>query len=208
MLRVLFKMEFTRIKWFLVIILAGLFLWRWPGEVTVAGEGRIKIKPETVSLVATVVESGDVNDDLYKTVEAGIARLTMAVGPGWEVRRGMFQLTPQPGGKYLLAQAISLKSGEVDKVNEVTRKLFQAGAVTVSGVEFGLGQGSKTEAELMALARQKAGEKAGVLASGIGKIAFGVKSVIDEPLVTSAYWDGGLMMIEVVKKVTITFRVW
>lgn len=199
--------------------------------ITVVGEGVMKMKPAEVSLIVTRVNtSQDVNIAINEG-EAGMKILidtaTSLVGTDAEIRKSFYQLQPSvsqdvvagkvsPIVRYQTANAFSIKTKNVEKVNELIKSLYRDGATTISNISFTSDDKGKTEQKARELAVKDAKEKASLIAKAGGKQLGRLVSITDDNVSpTSTVGTQGadtsaltLGDMEITKRVSLVYEIW
>lgn len=202
-----------------VVFLFGREVILRPSSITVVGEGKVNITPEIASLVVARVNVGSNVTAAIDDGEKGIAQLMdigkiMSNGDA-EMQRSFYQITPQANNQYIVANAFSLKTGNVAVVNEMLKTLYSSGATSVSNITFTAKDALKVEQEARQLAVKDAKAKAQALAKSAGKRLGRLISVADDNLsaagsVGSAGVAEGqsLDKVEIVKQVSVAYEIW
>ena len=184
-------MDFIKNKpWITGVVVALLLVsgWWWlgrtKGTVTVTGTGSVVVPVGQVSMVVTAAAQGTTAGDAVNAGEILALKLVdltkNTMGKDTIVRKGFYQISPQSGGAYIMAEAFSVKSASVTKTNDLIRVLFASGANTVSSVSFIPKDELGTEAQVRQEAIKDARLKAEVVAKATGKRLGGVVSVADD----------------------------
>lgn len=176
--------------------------------ITVASSGTALARPEKVSIIVTRVEVGSDLNVLMKSGSEALDKFSdlakKSGGTKVELRRGFVQITPQADGKYIVANALSIKSEKVDITKTLVADLYNSGATTVSNVDFGLKEGSSAENDARNNAITKSKDRAAAVAKSMNKRLGNLMSVIEDGQVTVS---GDENQIEVGKNLTVIYEV-
>ena len=220
----------SEISWFqkiwIIIGFVGIMLAGWvvisgyilrPTGLTVVGEGKMTVVPDTLEMVVTKVKGGV---DVIKAIDdndSGIRSLTDVskglAGIDAEIRKTFYQVTPQ-SGQYLVASAFSIKSRNVSQANGLVKLLYQSGATSVSNVQFSAQDQSSVEQQARVLAVKDSRAKATKIAASAGKKLGRLVSISDDNATgassvgTSSSGNGSLSEIEIVKRVQVVYEMW
>lgn len=193
---------------FLVLLGTGLFIYR-PVEnrltrVTVVGDSEAKIAPDTAVLTFSVVNQGTEavaaqqenarrSEAVKKAVEA-LANETKV-----EVKTSNYSLSPEysydssvPKIKgYEVKNSVQVSISSMDRVGDFVDAATKAGANSVDGIQFVVGQASPAQGEALALAAKQAMAKAEAVAASMnGRIVRVVQSTeggVDPAHVEASY---------------------
>ena len=185
------------------------------GVITVMGEGKLTVAPESASLIVTKLNIGtDVSttiDEGEKSINNLIALTSTVGGADSEIQRSFYQITPQTS-QYIVANAFSIKTKNVAAINDLVKALYSAGATSVSNVTFTTSNPVKTEADARALAIKDASAKAKEIAKSAGKKLGRLVSISDDnskansSVGTSGTTSASLGQIEIVKQINLTYE--
>jgi uncharacterized protein YggE len=213
-------------KFWIIVGFVGILLAGWvvisgyilrPTGLTVIGEGKLTVVPDTLEMVVTKVTGGV---DVVKAIDdndSGIRTLTDVskglAGADAEIRKTFYQVTPQ-SGQYLVASAFSIKSRNVSEANGLVKLLYQSGATSVSNVQFSNQDqtGVEQQARVMAVKDSKA--KATKIAASAGKKLGRLVSISDDnssaasSVGTASNGAGSLSEIEIIKRVQVVYEMW
>ncbi|HOZ80718.1 MAG TPA: SIMPL domain-containing protein [Candidatus Woesebacteria bacterium] len=184
-------------------------------SISVVGDAVVTTKPETVSIIVSRANIADSADVAITEGDEGVSRLIEAakkiVGNEVEVKRSFYQITPQDNGKFVVANAFSLKTKKVGSINNLIKYLYSNGATTVSGASFEAGENNKIEDEARKKAVEDAKVKADSLAKSAGKKVKKIVSVVDDNSTMSSSVSndnlGENALINIEKKVSVVFEV-
>lgn len=201
--------KFAALGVFLVLIAAAIWVYR-PVEnrltrITVVGESEAKIAPDTAVITFSVVtqskqavdaqqENARKSEAVQKAVEA------VATDAKAEVRTSNYSLSPEEdyySGKmpkilgYQVRNTVTVSIDKTDRVGAIIDAATAAGANSVEGIQFVVGQASPAQGEALALASKQAMAKAEAAAAAMnGKIVRIVQSTeggIDPGHVEASY---------------------
>jgi uncharacterized protein YggE len=168
--------------------------------LTVSGTGKVIASPDEVTVMAgvetkgkTAKEAMDANskimNDLIDAVkkfgisEKDIATIGVNIYPDYYY--------PTDGGPskivgYSAWNQVNIKTKEIDRAGELIAVLTEAGATSISGIEFRLSEDNQANIDAMNLAYDNALTKANSLASKIGVKIIGIYSVTESGAVVPA----------------------
>lgn len=196
-----------------------------PSTITVAGEGKLQVVPDQVSMIVTRVNSStDVNRAVAEG-EAGIRVLmdtaTNIAGKNVEMKKSFYQLQPsatadKTGYRYQVANAFSLTSKDVNKATELIKSLYQDGATTVSNISFIAKDQEKSEQSTRQLAVKDAKMRAENIAKAAGKRLGRLISISDDNAQPSSTVGtqnttasgSAFDQIELSKRVSVIYELW
>jgi uncharacterized protein YggE len=181
--------KFTALALFLVIFAAAIYVYRPTHSnltrVTVTGDSQTKVAPDTAVIIFAVVTQGKnavdaqqenarKSEAVKKAVEAATADAKI------EVRTNDYSLTPEQdyySGKlpkilgYDVKNTVTVSLDKLNLLGAVIDAATGAGANSVEGVRFVLGESSPAQGEALALASKQAMAKAESVARSLnGKI--------------------------------------
>lgn len=165
----------------LVVIAGSNFysaLYRTGTSIAVTGQSSVKVIPGEFTLIATRATLADTPTDAVAQGEVAMTRITDVVkkiaGADTDVKKSYFQLTPQTDGKFLMANAISIKSTNVGVVGNLIKLLYTNGATTISNVSFSPNDNGvsekKSREEAIADAKKKADDMASSMGKRVGRV--------------------------------------
>lgn len=160
-------------------------------RVTVVGESEAKISPDTAVITFAVITQGkqavyaqQENARRSEAVRRAVEAITADANP--EIKTSNYQLRPEQdhySGKmprilgYEVRNTVTVSIDKLDRVGEIIDAATAAGANSVLGIEFVVGQSSPAQGEALALASKQAMAKAEAAAAAInGKIVRIVQS--------------------------------
>lgn len=151
--------------------------------ITVNGESKTVAKADSVSLVATRVNSGTgialAIDDGENGINTLVNTAKKLAGSTAEIKKTFYQVTSQTNG-YSVANAISIKSTNVKDVSTLIKELYANGATSVSNVTFESTDLAGVEQKARTDAFKDAQEKAKRMAKSAGKRLGKVLSITDD----------------------------
>ena len=194
---------------FLALMAAAIWIYR-PVEnrltrITVVGDSEAKVAPDTAVVTFAVVTQGKQavdaqqenarrSDAVQKAVEA------IAADAKVEVKTSDYNLSPEQdyySGKmpkivgYQVRNTVTVSIDKMDRVGTVIDAATSAGANSVEGIQFVVGQSSPAQGDALALASKQAMAKAEAAAAAMnGKIVRVVQSTeggIDPAHVVASY---------------------
>lgn len=201
--------KFAALGVFLVLMAAAIWVYR-PVEnrltrITVVGDSEAKIAPDTAVITFSVVTQGkqavDAQQENARKSEA-VQKAVEAVATDAkaEVRTSNYSLSPEQdyySGKmpkilgYQVRNTVTVSIDKTDRVGAIIDAATAAGANSVEGIQFVVGQASPAQGEALALASKQAMAKAEAAAAAMnGKIVRIVQSTeggIDPQHVEASY---------------------
>jgi uncharacterized protein YggE len=195
-----------------------LFAWMVLGStilrvstITVLGQGKLSVPPTEVSLIATKVNVGtevtaaiDEGDKQIKVLE-DIARKTSG-DVSMEIQKSFYRVTPQQG-QYIVANAFSVKTSQVSRINDVIKALYQAGATTVSDVSFSVSDKENINQQARVKAVEDASAQAKRIAKAAGKTLGRVISIQDDNTTPNSSVTTGTNL-DITKQVSVVYEIW
>lgn len=192
--------------------------------LTVIGTGKKSVTPEQASFIVARVNTGSSASSTINEGEAGILVLIdttkSVVGDDAEIKKSFNQLTPVSASSFQVLNAFSVKTKNVNKVNEVVKSLYESGATQVTNISFTSVDEEKTTQEARVLAVKDAREQAKAIAKAAGKRVGKVISIADDNAGASstvgssnntagqAQNSSALGSIDITKQVSVTFEIW
>ncbi len=179
----------------LILLVAALYVFR-PTEssltrVTVSGDSQAKLAPDTAVISFSVVTAGKqaiaVQDENARKSEA-VANAVKIIMPteGSEIKTSNYSLNPQQdyySGKtpkilgYEVRNTVTVSVSKLDIVGSIIDAATAAGANSVEGIQYVVGQASPAQGEALALATKQAMAKAEAIAASLnGRIVRVVQS--------------------------------
>jgi uncharacterized protein YggE len=185
--------------------------------ISVLGEGSVVVPAGKVSMIVTSASMGNTAGDAITSGEATMAKMIdyskKMMGPDAELRKSFYQVTPQGDGKYVMANAMSVKSSNVGKTGELIRFLYATGANTVSGVTFLPQDSELAEKQVWEAAINNAKSKASNIASSMGKKLGKLISITDDggalggTVSDNTTTDSNFNTVRIEKKITAVYEV-
>ena len=161
-------------------------------RVTVVGDSQTKVAPDTAVITFSVVTQGKQaveaqqqnaakSEAVKKAVESVVAGATA------EIKTSDYSLNPEQDYSYssrmpkitgyTVNNTVTVRINSLDKVGAVIDAATAAGANSVQGIQFVLGEASPAQGEALSLASQQAMAKAEAIAQAMhGKVARIVES--------------------------------
>jgi uncharacterized protein YggE len=161
-------------------------------RITVVGDSQTKVAPDTSLITFSVVTQGkqaldaqqqnaQKSEAVKKAVEAAVS------GAQAEVKTSDYSLSPEQDYSYssrmpmitgyTVNNTVTVRINSLDKVGTVIDAATAAGANSVQGIQFVLGEASPAQGEALSLASQQALAKAEAIAKAMnGRIARVVES--------------------------------
>lgn len=185
-------------------------------SLTVVGLGNLSVKPGQVSLVVTRATLGNTAEESINQGELIMTKLiettTKIAGADTEIKKSFYQVTPQNDGKFLMANAISIKSPNVSTTDSLIKSLYNNGATTVSNVTFDPKDNGEAEKKLRDNALIDAQKKATDMAKSMGKKIGRIISVAqDSANISSSVGEGNfnstdISSINMDKKISVVYE--
>lgn len=156
-------------------------------RVTVVGDSQTKVAPDTAVITFSVVTQGKQALDAQQQNAAKSEAVKKAVesavsGTAAEVKTSDYSLNPEQDYSYSsrmpkitgysVNNTVTVRINSLDKVGAVIDSATAAGANSVQGIQFLLGENSPAQGEALSLASQQAMAKAEAIAQAMhGKVA-------------------------------------
>lgn len=190
-------------------------------SLTIVGVGKLDVVPEKATFIVTRVNEGRDPVSAINEGEAGIQSLintTRSIAGGSvEIKKSFYQIA-QNGSLYQVANAISVSTNEIEKVNELVKSLYRDGATTLSPASFTTADENKTIQQARELAVKDAKRQAEQIAKASGKRVGKILTVADDNAGASSVIgsDKGqntqqtfaLNDIQVTKRMQVVFELW
>lgn len=179
----------------LILFAAALYVYRpnrsTPTRVTVVGDSKIKIAPDTAVVTFSVVtqsaQAFNAQQDNAKKSEAvKIAVESVAGETKTEIKTDNYNLSPEQdyySGKmpkilgYEVKNSVAVSISDLSKVGAVIDAATKAGANSVEGIQFVIGEASPAQGDALAAATKQAMTKAEAIAKSLnGRIVRIVES--------------------------------
>jgi uncharacterized protein YggE len=180
---------------FLILLATAIYVYR-PVEskltrITVVGDSQAKVAPDTAVITFAVVTQGKQavdaqqenarkSDAVKKAVEA------ISADAKTEIKTSNYSLSPEQdhySGKmpkilgYEVKNTVTVSIDKIDRVGAIIDAATAAGANTVEGIQFVVGEASPAQGDALALATKQAMAKAEAIATSLnGKIVRVVQS--------------------------------
>jgi len=161
-------------------------------RVAVVGDSQTKVAPDTAVMTFSVVTQGKQALDAQQQNAAKSEAVKKAVesaisGAAAEIKTSDYSLNPEQDYSYssrmpkitgyTVNNTVTVRISSLDKVGSVIDAATAAGANSVQGIQFVLGESSPAQGEALSLASQQAMAKAEAIAQAMhGKIARVVES--------------------------------
>lgn len=188
-----------------------------PALVTVSAVGEVSVAPSSVSMVVTRVdassEAGTAIDQNKAAMDQLIAKIKSLAGSDVVVKRSVYQVTPQ-NNQYVVVSGLTVKSKDVNGVNELVKQLYLSGATTVSNMDFEAMDKMGSEQLARKEAVKKATDQAKNMAKSAGKNLGRLISLLDDEsigssgTVTDVSKQNDSKTIVVSKKVQMVYEIW
>lgn len=174
---------------FLLLFAVAIYLYR-PNQnrltrITVVGDSQAKVAPDTAVITFSVVtqskqalDAQQENARKSEAVKQAVEAIELKVKP--EVKTSDYSLSPQQdyySGKmpkilgYEVKNTVTVSIGSLDQVGAVIDAATKAGANSVDGIQFVVGEASPAQGDALSLATKQAMAKAESIAKSLnGKI--------------------------------------
>lgn len=190
------------------------FFNKTPSTIAVSGKSEVSAIPDHVKFVVTRINA---NSDINSAIDDGTTGINKLItiskelgGSDIEIKKTFYQITTS-GNNYSVANAFSIKTSNVDKLDSLIKKLYSNGASTVSNIIFESNDIKNVEEKLREKVYQDAKDKAKRMAKSAGKRLGKVVSIVDDDTnITSTVEDlktaDGLINIS--KSVSVIYQIW
>lgn len=181
---------------FLILLITALYVYRPDHNnftrITVIGDSQAKISPDTAVITFSVVTQGKQAVDAQQqnaqksdTVKRAVEAITADAKT--EVKTSDYSLSPQQdhySGKmpkilgYEVKNTVTVSIDKLDRVGSIIDAATSAGANSVEGIQFVIGEASPAQGEALAIATKQAMAKAEAAARSLnGKIVRVVQTI-------------------------------
>ncbi len=162
------------------------------GSIVVSGTGRVSVEPDLadlrlgVSVSRPTVEAA--RTDAASTMDAILAAVTEAGIARRDVRTTLLNVQPRydyRDGKpptltgYELANVVAVTVRDLDRLGDVVDGTLRAGATSMDGLSFRVGDPTDAERQARILAMAEARARADVLAEAAGLAITGVTDIVE-----------------------------
>jgi uncharacterized protein YggE len=154
---------------------------RPPVRVVVTGESSVQAQPDTAVLTVAVVtqnaSASEAQAENASRTDAVVRAVRAAAGAGAEVRTSGYSLQPQYAYRegapptitsYIVRNAVTVKTGELNRVGAVIDAASRAGANSVDGLSFTLRNDAQARQRALSEATREAQAKARAVAQTLG----------------------------------------
>lgn len=177
--------KFAALMIFLILLAAAIYIYR-PNQdkltrVTVVGDSKTQIAPDTAVITFSVVtqakqavDAQQENARKSEAVRQAVMSLTANSNP--EVKTSDYNLSPEQdyySGKmpkilgYEVKNTVTVSTTDLTQVGAVVDAATRAGANSVQGIQFVVGEASPAQGEALALATKQAMAKAEAIAKSL-----------------------------------------
>jgi uncharacterized protein YggE len=183
--------------------------------ISVTGKADVSAKADYVKFVVTKVNTGTNVSTTVDDGTNGINKLINIIqelaGPDLEIKKTFYQVSGDSTSGYSIANAFSIKTANVDNIDNLIKQLYLNGATTVSNVTFESADINNVEEELRQNVYTNAKDKAKRIAASAGKHLGKVVSITDDDAsITTTIEDlttsGGLINIS--KSASVIYKIW
>jgi len=182
-----------------------------PASLTLSGQASVSVDAQWVSFVVSKV---DVSSSAVTAVETNqtsidnlITYLTTLGTANQDIRKGVYQLTPQTNGKYLVVNTISVKYGNLAKIDSLIKGLYVNGATTISDISYGIDDWSQVDAQARAEAVTDAKAKLNQTAKNLKRIPGKLITIVDDNNVSASETSvGGQPQIRLTKNIVVSYE--
>lgn len=214
--------EKSKIGIALLALVFALVVGMWvfsPMEVTVTGTGKVSVPATSATFNVTVVAANDSANESLNEVRTKVSKIKevlgeIGIGAG-DISESQVTITPAAaitaGSKgYQAASTMSVKTRNVAQVGEIMVNMYASGAIVVSQPIVSVEDVTKLEQEALdeALTNARASLKNTVGIRPIKKVVAIEQASSGESATTTKAIDGNDKQFEVVKAVSVTYRVW
>lgn len=182
--------------------------------ISVSGKSEISAIPDHVKFVVTRINTGN---DISSAIDEGSVAIDKLVtiskelgGSDIEIKKTFYQITSS-GNNYSVANAFSVRTSNVDKIDTLVKKLYSNGASTVSNITFESSDIKNVEESLRQKVYKDAKEKAKRIAKSSGKRLGKVISIVDDDSnIVSTVEDlkNSDGLINISKTASVIYQIW
>ncbi len=151
--------------------------------VSVTATAEITAKPDTVSFVVTFINNTSDTITGINSSELVINKLIDIIkklkDDKLEIKKTFYQITPQTSG-FTIASAFSVKTSNLENLDNLIKELYSNGATSVSNVTFKSDDIKNVETQLRQKVFQDAKDKASRIAKSSGKRLGKIISITDD----------------------------
>ena len=181
---------------FLIVLAAGLYTYRPVHEryarITVVGDAQTKVEPDTAVITFSVVTQGKraveaQQENAKKSDAVKMAVEAITTGTKTEIKTSSYDLSPEQdyySGKmpkilgYEVKNTVTVTIARLDNIGQIVDSATSAGANSVSGIQFIVGEESPMQGDGLASATRKAMAKAEGVAKALnGRIVRIVQTI-------------------------------
>lgn len=203
----------------IVIYWASQFLFT-TSTLTVYGQGEYSFAADQVSMVVTFANGSQDPKEAIATGKAGVEKLVSqvkALDDQAEIVQSFYQVNPGTSIDkkvvYQVVNAFSVKSSQVDSVDQLVNVLYANGATTVTDISFGSTDEEKMSQQARISAIKDGQQQAQAIARAAGKRLGKLVSIGDDQkkptsTVGSGNEAGSFKNITVTKTVSLVYKVW
>lgn len=206
----------------LIAVIFALVVGMWvfsPMEVTVTGTGKVAVPATSATFNVTVVSAKDSANESLNEVRGKVNKIKEVLGEigvgAADISESQVTITPAAavteGAKgYQATSTMSVKTRNVAQVGEIIVNMYATGAVVVSQPVVSVEDVNKLEQEALdgALEQAKASLKNTVGFRPIRKIVAIQQASSGESATATKAIDSNDKQFEIVKAVSVTYRVW
>lgn len=182
--------------------------------ISVSGKSEILAKPDFVKLIVTRVNTGNGVTTTIDDGTIGINRLITIArqldDKDMEIKQTIYQVT-NSGTSYSVANAFSVKTSKIEKVDELVKNLYTNGATSVSNITYESNDIKNVEEKLRSQVYLDAKDKAKRIAKSAGKRLGKVVSIVDDDTtITSTIEDlkDNQGLINISKTASVVYKIW
>jgi hypothetical protein len=182
--------------------------------ISVTGKSEILAKPDSVKFIVTRINTGvDVSatiDDGTNGINKLIAVAKELGGKDIEIKQTIYQTT-NTGTVYSVANGFSIKTTNLDKIDNFIKNLYINGATSVSSVTFESNDIKNVDEKLRFQVYADAKDKANRIAKSASKRLGRVVSIVDDDTtIASTVEDLGNTdgLINISKSASVIYKIW
>lgn len=199
-----------------------------PARISVTGIGKVSVVPKKVSLIVTRINTSPISSVAIEAGEEGlnvlIDQAKTIIGGDAEIQKSFYNISQTKGQQIVGGQLVTVNNyqvtngfkvtfNQVDKVNELIKRLYTNGATSVSDIYFIPENEDEVEQEARRLAIKNAREEGKKIAKSMGKILGKITTLADDQVeassaISSSEGRVGSDQVDITKSVSIVYEVW
>jgi len=198
----------------IVIILIAVFYFRIfnkTSTLTFSGQASGVVKADWVTFVISKVDSSTSAVTAVESSQTSMENLTLylkTLGTAdADISKGVYQLTPQTDGKYLVVNTISVKYRNLDKVDNLIKGLYVNGATAISEMSYGVDDWSQIDGQVRADAIDDAKLKLNQTAKNLNKRPGRLVNIVDDTNnIISEIGSDGQPQLKLTKNIVVSYE--